>query len=364
MSLLRSVMNSPADLDLPTDPSAIGPVQPQQTNHTGFLTLKRRVLILGVGPLAGELSRVLRSKRGHFTEVIGFLDKDMGRTHLEEWLVTPGIIGSYAQLSDIVKRYQVSTIAVCLEDRRAFLPVEVLLDMKVKGTDVIDGNKLIEEESGRLSIDHIKPSTLIFSNGFHRSKLAMMIKRLSDIVLPVVGLVFLSPLFALLAALIKLDSPGPVFYRQTRVGLGGQPYEIWKFRTMCQDAEKNGARWASENDPRISRVGRWMRKYRFDELPQLINVLKGEMSLVGPRPERPIFVSKLREQIPYYDLRHTVRPGITGWAQTQFRYGASVEDSHIKLQYDLYYVKNFSLALDARIIAYTIGVVLSRDGAR
>jgi exopolysaccharide biosynthesis polyprenyl glycosylphosphotransferase len=192
----------------------------------------------------------------------------------------------------------------------------------------------------------------------------MVLKRIIDVVAALVGLVMLIPLTLMLAIAIKLDTPGPVFYKQMRVGLRGRPYMIWKFRSMRQDAETMGARWASTGDPRVSRVGRWLRKWRMDEVPQLINVLRGEMSLVGPRPERPVFVQELRNSIPYYDLRHTVRPGITGWAQTKFRYGASKEDSHVKLQYDLYYVKNLSLMLDMRIVLNTIKVMLLGEGAR
>ena len=192
----------------------------------------------------------------------------------------------------------------------------------------------------------------------------MMLKRVMDVGIAVLCMITLAPFFALIAVLIKVDSVGPVFYRQMRVGLRGQPYMIWKFRSMFNDAEKSGPRWAQQVDPRASRVGRWLRKLRIDELPQLINVLRGEMSLVGPRPERPVFVEELRGKIPYYDIRHTVRPGITGWAQTKFRYGASAEDAHVKLQYDLYYVKNLSLALDLRILTETIRVVLLGEGAR
>jgi lipopolysaccharide/colanic/teichoic acid biosynthesis glycosyltransferase len=185
-----------------------------------------------------------------------------------------------------------------------------------------------------------------------------------DFSLSLMGLVLVSPLMAVIGLLIKCDSPGPVFYRQVRVGLRAQPYMIWKFRSMFADAEKDGARWASQEDARISRVGRYLRKWRLDEIPQLINVIRGEMSLVGPRPERPVFVQQLRSLIPYYDLRHTVRPGITGWAQTQFHYGASTEDSHVKLQYDLYYVKYLSIQLDARVMLETIRVILRGEGAR
>jgi exopolysaccharide biosynthesis polyprenyl glycosylphosphotransferase len=236
--------------------------------------------------------------------------------------------------------------------------------MKAMGRDVVDGHYLYEEESGRLSIDHLKPSALIFSTGFRRRLMSMVLKRIIDVAAALVGLVMLIPLTLLLAIAIKFDTPGPVFYKQMRVGLRGRPYMIWKFRSMRQDAESMGARWASTEDPRVSRVGRWLRKWRMDEVPQLINVLRGEMSLVGPRPERPVFVQELRNSIPYYDLRHTVRPGITGWAQTKFRYGASKEDSHVKLQYDLYYVKNLSLMLDMRIVVNTIKVMLLGEGAR
>ncbi len=360
-------MNSLDELERPADMATVAPIRPLYSKPTNFPILGRRVLILGVGPLAEELCRVLMSKGGHFTQVVGFLDNDeddMDARHGGEWSENPNVIGSVGQLSDVVRRYRINTIAVCLEDRRALLPVEVLLDMKVRGTQVVEGHNLFEEESGRLSIDHIKPSTLVFSNGFQRPLGTMMIKRLIDIALSSLGLIVLSPLFALLAALIKLDSPGTVFYKQIRVGLGSRPYKIWKFRSMCRDAEKNGARWACENDPRVSRVGRWMRKWRLDELPQLINVWKGEMSMVGPRPERPVFVEELRKSVPYYDVRHTIRPGITGWAQVSFRYGASVNDSHMKLQYDLYYAKKLTLWLDLRIMAATVIVVLTGDGAR
>ena len=324
--------------------------------------LRKRVLILGTGRLAKELCQVLLSGQGRVFEVVGFLDKESSR--VGERLVNPGIIGTFDQLFEVVERCNVQTIAVCLEDRRAILPVDTLLDFKTMGLEVVDGHNLYEEESGRLSIDLIKPGALIFSTGFRRRARVMGIKRLMDLVLAAAGLVALAPLFALVALLIKLDSSGPVFYRQTRLGLRSQPYEIWKFRSMRQGAEKDGAQWAAPDDPRNTRVVRWIRKWRIDELPQLINVLKGEMSLVGPRPERPVFVQQLRAVIPYYDLRHTVRPGISGWAQIRFRYGASAGDAHTKLEHDLYYLKNLSIALDCRILSETVRVVLFGTGAR
>ena len=322
---------------------------------------KNRLLILGTGPSAVGLCRIILSDL-RLVNVVGFLDGQAER--IGERLVNPGIIGTYDQLAELVKQHQVNTIVVCMEDRRSVLPVQSLLDCKVMGLDVLDGHHLFEEAAGRLSIDSLYPSALIFSEGFRRRLTSLVGKRLLDLVLSIVGLVVLIPLFVLVAALIRLDTPGPIFYRQMRVGLRSQPYMIWKFRSMRQDAERNGPSCAEVNDPRISRVGWWLRKTRIDELPQLFNVLKGEMSLVGPRPERPVFVDKLRTQIPYYDIRHTVRPGITGWAQVKFRYAASQEDSHMKLQYDLYYVKHLSFLLDLKIMMHTIRVVLFGEGAR
>lgn len=324
--------------------------------------IKKRLLILGTGQLAVDLCHVLVAKKQWLVEIVGFLDGKADR--IGERLVNPGIIGTYDQLVDIVERHHVDTIVVCLEDRRAVLPVQSLLDFKSMGLDILDGHHLYEEASGRLSIDSLRPSALIFSTGFRRRLVSLVSKRCLDAVVAAVGLVVLIPLFVIIAALIRIDSSGPVFYRQVRIGLRGRPYMIWKFRSMRQDAEKSGPRWAQANDPRISRVGWWLRKTRMDEVPQLVNVLRGEMSLVGPRPERPVFVQELRTNIPYYDIRHTVRPGVTGWAQVKFRYGASRDDSHTKLQYDLYYVKNLSLFLDLKILVQTVRVVMLGEGAQ
>ncbi len=325
-------------------------------------TIKKHVLILGTGRLAQELCQSMIAKRTGAYKVVGFLDRDVSR--VGERLVNPSIIGTFEQLYEIVEQRNVGTIAVCPEDRRMGLPVLTLLDLKAMGLDVVDGHDLYEQESGRLSIDLLKPSTLIFSTGFRRYKAVMALKRLIDISASAFGLIALAPLFLVIATLIKLDSPGPVFYRQVRAGVHGRPYVIWKFRSMRRDAEEDGARWATIDDPRITRVGRWIRKWRIDELPQLLNVVKGEMSLVGPRPERPAFVQELRGAIPYYDVRHTVRPGVTGWAQVRFQYAGSAEESHEKLKYDLYYVKNLSLFLDLRILLDTVRVVLQDEGAR
>ena len=323
---------------------------------------KKRVLILGAGQLGVDVSKAISSKRTRFREVIGFLDRSLEQ--VGNGCAQSELIGTYDQLFEIVERSQVRTIIVCIENRRDTLPVQSLLDCKAMGIEVVDGLDFYERELGRLSINQLHPSALIFSSGFRRRASVMAFKRLSDFILAALGLVVLSPFFLLVGLLIKLDSPGAVFYRQRRVGLQGQTYMIWKFRSMSKDAELNGPQWADHHDTRISRVGRWLRKLRIDELPQFVNVLKGEMSLVGPRPERPIFVQELRSHIPYYDIRHTVSPGITGWAQTQFHYGSSADDAHVKLQYDLYYVKNMSLFLDAQIFIETIRVVLRGEGAR
>jgi sugar transferase (PEP-CTERM system associated) len=323
---------------------------------------RRRILILGVGSLAQGLSQVLLSRSKRYTDLVGLIAKD--NEQVGDELVGTRIVGSMSQLVSVVERDGVDTIAVCLEDRRAVLPVQTLLDLKGAGIDIWDGHRLYEEESGRLPINDLNPSAIIFSRAFKQGIVVRTIKRSMDLCISLIALGLALPLMAVIAILIKLDSPGPVFYQQVRVGLRARPYMMWKFRSMFTDAEKGGARWASEKDPRVSRVGYYLRKWRLDEIPQLINVIRGEMSLVGPRPERPVFVQELRGVIPFYDIRHAVRPGITGWAQTQFRYGASAEDSHVKLQYDLYYVKYLSLSLDFRIYAETIRVILWGEGAR
>ncbi len=324
--------------------------------------IRKRVLILGTDHLAHDLCRSLLIKRSRPYDVVGFLDRDGAR--VGQRLVNPSIVGTFDQLFEVVEYREVDTIAVCLEDRRGGLPVQTLLDLKAMGLEVVDGHDLYERESGRLSIDLLKPSSLIFSTGFRRFKVLMACKRLMDLAASALGMVVMAPLFVVVAGLIKLDSRGPVFYRQVRVGFHGRPFVIWKFRSMCWDAEDEGIRWAAVGDPRVTRVGRWLRKWRIDELPQLMNVVRGEMSLVGPRPERPTFVQDLRRTIPYYDVRHTVRPGVSGWAQVRFQYAGSAEESHEKLQYDLYYVKNLSLILDLRILLETVRVMLQGAGAR
>lgn len=319
---------------------------------------RRQVLILGRGDFAMACWQVFSQESRMASRVIGLVDN-----HESDQPMHP-VLGNLAELPALVQRYKVGMIVVCLDDRRAALPVNVLLELKVAGIEVMDGHRLFEKVTGRLSIDSLRPSALIFSAGFKRQAVAMRMKRIVDVTIALCSLVVTAPLLLIVAALIKLDSPGPVFYRQSRVGLNSRPFMIIKFRSMAKDAERAGPRWAQHNDHRISRVGRWLRKARIDEIPQFINVLRGEMSVVGPRPERPVFVEQLREQIPYYDIRHTVRPGITGWAQVMFGYAASQEDSHLKFQYDLYYIKNLSLWLDLKTLSKTIRVLIKGEGAR
>ena len=343
---------------LPTRPRTVEPQRVKLPVFNG----RRHIVILGRGKFAKTCWDMLAEDPKMARRVIGFV-QGAGDQAMEQF-EGPGVVGGFEELPELVERYQIGMIAVCLDDHRAALPVKTLLDLKVAGIEVIDGHRLFEQLTGRLSIDSLRPSALIFSAGFNRRAMTMLLKRTVDVVVAAVSLVLTAPLLLLVACLIKLDSPGPVFYRQLRVGLKANPFMIVKFRSMVQDAEAQGPRWAQDGDPRVSRVGRWLRKWRIDEFPQFINVLKGEMSIVGPRPERPVFVQELRKQIPYYDIRHTVRPGITGWAQVMFRYASSREDSHLKLQYDLYYVKNLSVWLDLKTLVKTIRVLAMGEGAR
>jgi sugar transferase (PEP-CTERM system associated) len=314
------------------------------------------LLILGSGPVAGLLKETLSSDRG-----LGF------RIFHFKWdFSSPELLGEeWRRLPDIVAEHQVKKVVIALNDRRRQLPVESLLELRVQGVEVVDAVSFYEQISGKILVKSLKPSDLIFSEGFNRVRMIHISKRVLDLFLSVVGLILSLPLFLVLAALIKLESRGPVFYRQERVGEKGRPFMVIKFRSMRQDAEAaSGPVWASENDPRVTLLGKWLRLLRLDEFPQMINVLKGEMSFVGPRPERRIFVDQLRKKIPYYDLRFSVKPGITGWAQVKYQYGATEEDALEKLQYDLYYMKHLSPFFDITIVIETIQVILSRKGSR
>ncbi len=312
------------------------------------------ILIIGSAPVAGLLKNIL------------FYDKSLGFRALHfRWDITsPDTLAEeWARLSTIVAEHKIKKVAVALHERRGQLPVESLLNLRVQGVEVVDAASFYEEISGKILIHAVRPSSLIFGEGFSRLDFALILKRGLDIFLSFLGLVLSVPFFIILSLLIKLDSRGPVFYRQERVGEKGKPFMLIKFRSMRHNAElKSGPVWARKDDPRSTRIGRLMRPLRFDEIPQLVNVFKGEMSFVGPRPERAVFVDQLRKKIPYYSLRFSVRPGVTGWAQVKYRYGATEKDALEKLQYDLYYIKHLSLFLDITIIFETIKVVLAGKG--
>jgi len=276
-----------------------------------------------------------------------------------------GILGRWSELQQIMKEHKVDRIVVALDDRRGKLPLGDLLSCKFKGVSITDSLDIQEELTGKIVTQGLYPSWLIFSDGFNRCRPLLLAKRIIDVALSGLLAIISLPIALLTAAAIKLESKGPILYTQMRVGEGDAPFKILKFRSMCHEAEREcGAAWASAHDSRITKVGRVIRKLRIDELPQLYNILRGDMSFVGPRPERPEFVEDLKQQIPYYSQRFAVKPGLTGWAQVNYPYGASIEDAEEKLQYDLYYIKRLSLLLDLSIILRTAKVVLLGTGAR
>jgi len=269
------------------------------------------------------------------------------------------------RLADLADEQDIEEIVVALDDRRAGMPVDALLDCKLAGIAVTEYSTFWERETGRVDLDALHPSWMIFSDGFVGGGLQAIAKRGFDLLASLAILVWTLPLLMVTAIAVRLESPGAVLYRQERVGLNGKPFMLNKFRSMRADAEKDGVpKWAAVNDSRVTMVGRLIRKSRIDEIPQVLNIFKGEMSLIGPRPERPFFVDRLRDAIPYYFERHRVKPGISGWAQLNYPYGASDEDALQKFQFDLYYVKNYSLFLDLLVLIQTVRVVLWPVGAR
>ena len=331
------------------------------TQSAGADAFKRRILVLGAGARAARL-RALADAPGSGIDVVGFVAMTGNERTIAEAVPREAI----ANLSDHVVALRAGEVVLAMEERRNALPLADLLRVKTTGVHVNDIASFIERETGRVDLATTNPSVLIFSDGFSAGqRISKVGKRLFDIVASLIVLVIGLPLALIAALAVKLDSKGPVLYRQPRVGLFGEPYNILKIRSMRTDAEAAGkAVWAAENDPRITRVGHIIRKLRIDELPQLWCVLKGEMSFVGPRPERPSFVDELERQLPYYAERHMVKPGLTGWAQINYPYGASVEDARVKLEYDLYYAKNYSPFLDLLILLQTVRVVLWPEGAR
>ncbi|HHL40390.1 MAG TPA: TIGR03013 family PEP-CTERM/XrtA system glycosyltransferase [Deltaproteobacteria bacterium] len=331
--------------------------------HLEFDVGKGRVMIIGTGDLARKIGSEIYGDKDHDLELVGFIDDDPEK--IGHSIVNPGVIGGYGDIARLAETEGVDRIIVALADRRSKLPMSALLDCKLKGVSIEEGETFQERMMGKIPLDQLKPSWLVFSDGFKSLRSRKIIKRVLDMVFSFVLLVAALPVMALTAVAIKLESRGPVIFRQTRVGENGRHFEIYKFRSMRQDAEsKTGPVWAREKDDRVTRVGAFIRKTRIDELPQLINVLRGDMSFVGPRPERPYFVDQLKEVIPYYEIRTAVKPGVTGWAQIKYPYGATFKDALEKLQYDLYYIKNMSPLFDVIIFFRTIKVVLSRKGAR
>jgi sugar transferase (PEP-CTERM system associated) len=320
----------------------------------------KRILILGAGPLAERIGALISTPNSAYV-LAGYV------SNAGETVNVPvhAIVGSFEDIFETVKRKKADKVVVSLSERRGLFPLQEMLNCKLSGVKVVDAPSFYEEVTGKLLLENITPSWFIFSHGFRITLLLRIVKRIIDVSLSLAGLLMFLPFFPLIALLIRLDSPGPVFFGQERVGENERNFTVYKFRTMRQDAESStGAVWAQKNDPRVTRLGRFLRKCRIDEIPQLVNVLLGEMSLVGPRPERPEFVDRLKEVVPYYSERHFVKPGVTGWAQVCYPYGASVEDALEKLRYDLYYTKNISLTLDLRVILKTVKVVLFGQGGR
>jgi len=320
----------------------------------------KNMLILGTGPTAREVERLIESSPGKYV-LSGYVATATDPVSVEE----NKIVGKMEEIVSLCRQYRAHAIVMALTERRGGLAIQKLLSCKLMGVRIIDYPNFYESMTGKIPVESINPSWLVQSNGFLITPFIRVMKRIFDIVLSTLVLLITLPFFPVLVVLLKYKSPGPVFYFQKRVGKDGKEFTIYKFRTMGTDAEsRGGVAWARENDPRVTRFGHFFRKARIDELPQLVNVLKGEMSFIGPRPERPEFVEKICEITPYYMERHAVKPGITGWAQVMYPYGASLGDSVEKLRYDLYYINNLSVFLEFLIVFETIKVILFRRGGR
>lgn len=330
-------------------------------HSTAQSKLRTRVLVFGTGMRAKLVSKSLKRSDPNVDLVGFYAGPNEVKTEVSGW----GLLSTTKPLTDLVAELQVDEIVVALTERRGgSMPLRELLDCKLHGVRVVDIATHFEQTLGQIRLDSVSAGWLIFGDGFNQGIVRTMMKRLFDIIFATLLLVVTSPVILITAVLIVMESGGPILYLQERVGRGGRLFNVIKFRSMRTDAERDGKpRWATAQDDRVTKVGRFIRKTRIDELPQLFSVLAGDMSLVGPRPERPYFVDKLTQEIPYYAVRHSVKPGVTGWAQVRFHYGASVEDSAEKLQYDLYYVKNHTLFLDLVVLFETIGVVLMAKGA-
>jgi sugar transferase (PEP-CTERM system associated) len=318
--------------------------------------LVERVYVLGTGDRAQRVVQGLRQNPELGVEIASWTGKLEGAITLES---------TAAHLMEVCLSKKVHRVIVAMPDRRGAIPMPELLELRMRGVKIEESTSWLERISGRIEVENLYPSWLVFSRGFQRGTTFMIVRRLISLSVSLVGLILAAPLIPLIMLAIRIDSEGPIFYTQNRVGKGGHVFKVVKFRTMRQDAEtQSGPKWAGDNDPRVTRVGKFLRSSRLDEIPQLWCVLKGDMAFVGPRPERPEFVEWLSKEIPFYGVRHVIRPGLTGWAQVKYKYGSTVEDAREKLQYDLYYIKNASIGLDLVIMFLTVKTVLLRRGAQ
>jgi len=319
-----------------------------------------RIIIIGAGELAQQIADIVPEDHNvhSYVRFVSCAEKNQ---------VIPQdlIIGDISEIDNLIHDYRPQKLVVALNERRGNLPLREFMKSKLRGIEILEATTYFEQEKGCLLVENMQPSAFVYTQGFRMTPFMRSYKRIYDIIFSSIGLLCSAPVFPVLAILIKMDSPGPIFFKQLRVGENEVEYFVYKFRTMAEDAEKaTGAVWAQENDPRVTRIGQFLRKTRLDEIPQLYNVLKGDMSFIGPRPERMPFVERLKDAIPFYSTRHFVKPGVTGWAQVCYPYGASDEDALEKMRYDLYYIKNYSIMLDFRIIIDTVRVVLTGFGGR
>ena len=318
--------------------------------------LVQRVYVLGTGERAQRVVQGLRQNPELGVEIASWTGK------MEGALTRDSVA---AHLMEVVHKQKVHRVIVAMPDRRGTIPMTELLQLRMQGVQIEEATSWLEKISGKIEVEELSPSWLVFGQGFRRSAAFILVRRVVSFIISLIGLILALPLFPLIMLAIRLDSKGPVFYTQTRVGKAGRIFKVVKFRTMREDAEAaSGPKWAGDNDPRVTRVGKFLRSSRLDEIPQLWCVLKGDMAFVGPRPERPEFIEWLSKEIPYYGVRHMVRPGLTGWAQVKYKYGSTVKDSLEKLQYDLFYIKNASIGLDLLIMFLTVKTVLLRRGAQ
>jgi len=323
---------------------------------SGHAVFQERVYVLGEGDRASSIIETIRGHRECGMVVVGWDAPAVDKAQRKKTFATA--------VEQMASEASIDRIVVALDDRRGELPVDGLLAMRFRGVTIEEVGSVLERLTGKLQLDGLRPSDLLFCEGFRMKPSQQFLLRIASTLVAAIGLILFLPLFPFVVLLVRLSSPGPVLFRQERVGLNGKIFNVYKFRTMVVNAEAEGAQWAQKNDPRVTRVGQFMRKTRLDEVPQLWNVLRGDMSFVGPRPERPEFVSWLAQELPFYEVRNMIRPGLTGWAQIRYGYGATLEQSREKLAYDLYYVKHQTLGLDLLIMFETIKTILRRRGAQ